>query len=236
MASLLRGLVLCTLVLGAVSHAGLVFPVPRNNFNASSPREIVHPWTGGRRLGGPCAGSACLWFNEGCFPGCEACLDGFPQLPANFSSDAQKNYYGAPNCAAPQLQEPTLPERYRTWNIGNRSPFGDYTRYHPWRSPGHAPTSDPCGIAGGYAQPTRGGGETPMGAVQGDKGSTLPRHAGAATQWPAGGTAEALARPPKPQGGGDRELAYPGGILAGDNRRTAAAAGTPDHLILAARV
>eukprot|EP00326_Haptolina_ericina_P000681 CAMPEP_0181207818 /NCGR_PEP_ID=MMETSP1096-20121128/21792_1 /TAXON_ID=156174 ORGANISM="Chrysochromulina ericina, Strain CCMP281" /NCGR_SAMPLE_ID=MMETSP1096 /ASSEMBLY_ACC=CAM_ASM_000453 /LENGTH=374 /DNA_ID=CAMNT_0023298851 /DNA_START=49 /DNA_END=1173 /DNA_ORIENTATION=+ len=172
----------------AHAHGGLVIPPPRNNYNNSDPREIVHPWTDGRRLGGPCAGSACLWFNEGCFSGCPSCIEGFPMLPANFSPSAQMNYYGKPNCDRPT--GPTLPEKYRTWNIKNLSPFSDYTKYHPWRSPGHAPTSDPCGVAGGYAKPTGGGGETPMGATQGDRGSALPRHAEVRTEWPAGGVAE----------------------------------------------
>ena len=170
------------------AHGSLVFPPARNNYQNQNPAEIVHPWTEGRRLGGPCAGSACLWFNEGCFSGCTTCIEGFPDLPANFSPGAQKNYYGVPNCANPT--EPTLPEEHRTWNIGNQSPFGDYTRYHPWRSPGHAPTSDPCGVAGGYAKPTGGGGETPMGAQQGALGSALPKHADVTTQWRAGGVAE----------------------------------------------
>lgn len=169
-------------------HGGLVIPPARNNFNNSDPREVVRAWTRGRRLGGPCAGSACLWFNEGCFNGCDTCIEGFPELPPNLPNDSQKNYYGTPNCANPT--EPTLPEEFRTWNIGNMSPLGDFTRYHPWRSPGHAPTSDPCGIAGGYAKWTGGGGETPMGANQGDKGSALPKHADVVTQWPAGGVAE----------------------------------------------
>eukprot|EP00937_MAST-01D_sp_MAST-1D-sp2_P005951 g5951.t1 len=180
--------VVASLVCAAIGHAGLVIPPARNNYNNSDPSEIVHRWTGGRRLGGPCAGSACLWFNEGCFAGCDTCVEGFPALPANFSNDSQKNYYGQPNCATPL--EPTLPEQYRTWNIGNKSPFGDYGKYHPWRSPGHAPTSDPCGVAGGYATPTGGGGETPMGARQGDKGSALPSHAGVRTQWRASAIAE----------------------------------------------
>ena len=172
----------------ARAHGGLVIPPARNNYNNSDPAEIVRHWTGGRRLGGPCAGSACLWFNEGCFNGCDTCIEGFPELPVAFNGTGQKNYYGVPNCANPV--EPTLPEKYRTWNLGNKSAYGDYTRYHPWRAPGHAPTSDPCGIAGGYANETGGGGETPMGATQGAKGSELPPHPQVRTQWRAGGTAE----------------------------------------------
>ena len=57
----------------AHGHGSLVFPPPRNNFKNQNPAVIVHPWTEGRRLGGPCAGSACPWFNEGCFSGCSTC-------------------------------------------------------------------------------------------------------------------------------------------------------------------
>jgi len=31
----------------------------------------------------------------------------------------------------------------RSWNIGNPSVYGDWTKYHPWRAPGYAPVSDP---------------------------------------------------------------------------------------------
>jgi hypothetical protein len=104
-------------------------------------------------------------------------------------SDCQTNYYGVPNCATPL--EPTLPDEFRTWNIGNPSSYGDWTRYHPWRSPGRAPLSDPCGIAGGYAVETGGGGETPVGAPrQGFPGSQLPKLENVTVQWAAGGVAE----------------------------------------------
>jgi hypothetical protein len=79
--------------------------------------------------------------------------------------------------------EPTLPESARTYNIANLSRNGDWTRYHPWRSPGRAPVLDACGIAGGYTHYTGGGGETPPGAKQGDLGSALV--AGAAETWKA---------------------------------------------------
>jgi hypothetical protein len=70
--------------------------------------------------------------------------------------------------------EPTLPESARTYNLENASANGDWTRYHPWRAPGRAPVSDPCGVAGAYTTAAGGGGETPPGAAQGDKGSELP--------------------------------------------------------------
>ena len=56
-------------------------------------------------------------------------------------------------------------------------------------SSGKAPLSDPCGVAGGYTVATGGGGETPPGAKQGDKGSHLPPTA-AAARWTSGATAE----------------------------------------------
>ena len=55
--------------------------------------------------------------------------------------------------------EPTLPDEFRTYNAQNLSANGDWTRYHPWRSPGLAPVADPCGVAGAYLKPTGGGGE-----------------------------------------------------------------------------
>ena len=31
-----------------------------------------------------------------------------------------------------------LPEEMRTWNIGNPSEYGDWTKYHPWRAESHS--------------------------------------------------------------------------------------------------
>jgi hypothetical protein len=59
-----------------------------------------------------------------------------------------------------------VPETARTYNLKNLSKNGDWTRYHPWRAPGHAPVSDPCGVAGAYTTSVGGGGETPPGAAQ----------------------------------------------------------------------
>ena len=55
-----------------------------------------------------------------------------------------------PNASFCKPSSPTLPEQYRTWNIHNLSAQGDFTKFHPWRSPGRAPVADPCGIASGY--------------------------------------------------------------------------------------
>lgn len=45
------------------------------------------------------------------------------------------------------------------------------SQYHPWRSPGRAPVSDPCGISGGDAHYNV---QAAVGSKKGDKGSNLP--------------------------------------------------------------
>ena len=164
----------------AGAHGSLVIPPSRNNYQQKDPANA----TGDPHMDqGPCVGGACLWFSEGCFLGCPACSATMP---------AGGNQYNAPNCTGFVPTAPTLPEEFRTYNRGNVSPGGggggDFTRYHPWRSPGAAPVSDPCGVAGAYTTPTGGGGETPAGARQGDRGSALPPTALA--RWAAGGVAE----------------------------------------------
>eukprot|EP00041_Stephanoeca_diplocostata_P014358 m.260040 g.260040 ORF g.260040 m.260040 type:complete len:375 (-) comp19673_c0_seq1:330-1454(-) len=162
-------------------HGGLTFPPPRNNYNNINPANWSHqPHGDDYHSGGPCAGAECLWFSEGCFHGCPNC---------SLTMPAVGNYYGTPSCANPNPY-PTLPEKYRTWNINNVSLKGDWTKFHPWRSPGHNPVADSCGIAGGYLKAQGGGGETPTGAHQGDLGSKLPPLQGVNTTWFAGSVAE----------------------------------------------
>eukprot|EP00040_Diaphanoeca_grandis_P033904 m.208537 g.208537 ORF g.208537 m.208537 type:complete len:374 (+) comp33010_c0_seq1:86-1207(+) len=174
--------VFATLV-SVYGHGGLTFPTPRNNYNNINPANYTPPGNNTGQVyhsGGACAGAECLWFSEGCFHGCPNCS---LTMPSN------GNYYGNVSCAQPN-PTPTLPDKYRTWNIGNPSKKGDWTKFHPWRSPGHNPVGDSCGIAGGYLQEQGGGGETPTGAKQGDKGSNLPPLKGVHTEWTAGGTTE----------------------------------------------
>lgn len=76
---------------------------------------------------GPCVGGACLWFSEGCFLGCSSCSATMP---------TGGNQHNVPNCSGFVPNVPSLPEEYRTYNIHNLSGDGDWTRYHPWRSPG----------------------------------------------------------------------------------------------------
>jgi hypothetical protein len=167
------------------AHGGLIMPPCRNNHgNVDIFNFTTQP--GERWLsGGSCAGDMCLWFNDGCFPGCPNCTSVVSVVPG--ASGEVPDRFVKPPCASPTLMEPTLPEEMRTWNIGNPSPYGDWTRYHPWRAPGFSPTSDPCGRAGANTAQS-GGGETPIGAKQFDRGSLLPK-LNVSTQWKRGSAA-----------------------------------------------
>ena len=108
-------------------------------------------------------------------------------MPQN-THGGSANTYGAPNSSeCPSPLEPTLPEKLRTWNIEGRSPMGDFTKYHPWRAPGHAPVTDPCGLAGAYVD--NSGGPVPGGFARGSPGSKLPPQ-NATTTWFKGAVEE----------------------------------------------
>ena len=170
----MRAAALAAAIVGAAQgHGSLTYPPPRNNFGRVDPanRSIGNPVHGkwahlppSHINMGPCAGGACLWFSEGCFIGCEECTATMP---------TGGNQIDHPPAGCKPLA-PTLPEAFRTYNLKNLSANGDWTATHPWRAPGRAPISDPCGVAGAYTVATGGGGETPPGSKQGDKGSALP--------------------------------------------------------------
>lgn len=171
----MRTVVAFALLVAAVdAHGGLTFPPPRNNYGNADP--VTDPFVSVVHGGPHCGGGECLWFNEGCWIGCETCTRKEPE---------GGNYWNEPECTDGQLMSPTLPEEFRTWNIGNPS-NGDWTKYHPWRAPGYAPTVDPCGVAGAYLI----GDEVPPGSQRGALGSKLPK-LGVKTEWTAGGVAEA---------------------------------------------
>jgi hypothetical protein len=168
------------LVIASVAaHGSLTTPVPRNNNGSKAPfgKTIYH--------NPGCQGDACLWFNEGCYNGCPNCTN---VMPSN-TQGGSANTYGAPNATeCPSPTEPTLPDKYRTWNIGNKSPMGDFTKYHPWRSPGRAPVTDPCGLAGAYID--NSGGPVPEGFERGTPGSKLPPLSNTTTRWLANAAEE----------------------------------------------
>mmetsp|Transcript_39907 Transcript_39907/g.131998 ORF Transcript_39907/g.131998 Transcript_39907/m.131998 type:complete len:430 (+) Transcript_39907:172-1461(+) len=122
-------------------------------------------WTGG------CRGWACQWFSQGCAAGCASC-----------TGDAKVDH-------CPTATAPTLPDRFRTFGIGEAT---DWTRTHPWRSPGAAPVLDACGVAGGAPRDNSApGGHPPPGHAWGARGSLLPPLASSApASWRAGGVVE----------------------------------------------
>ena len=106
----------------ASAHGGLTIPVPRNNFGMVWPGN----WTpiSSYYPGGPCAGDACLWFNEGCWTGCKLCSN---EMPAGQFG----NYYGMPfgsnRTADCVLTGPTLPEV-----SGFQMKMGPSKHHHLW--------------------------------------------------------------------------------------------------------
>ena len=86
--------------------------------------------------------------------------------------------------------EPTNNDpKHRT--SGRNVPAGsakDATKYMPWRAPGNAPVSDPCGLAGGtwFAQTLGGDFNTTKFAKLGDKGSAVLPYRPTGTVWKRG--------------------------------------------------
>merc|ERR1712025_972601 len=83
-----------------------------------------------------------MGFSQGCSIGCLECTEE--------NTDFEHNLCGA-------SKEPTLPDRFRTWNLDGSilPPSGmksDWTASHPWRAPGNAPVLDACGMAGGSSK------------------------------------------------------------------------------------
>ena len=155
------------------------------------------------------------WYNIGCIIGCDQCSDDGINgyfLPEYFR--CKVNGVAVTNDRAVELLGPdALPRDLRTYNVGDVSTKGDWTRFNPWRAPGAAPISDPCGILTGYAA---GKGmwpgepydkpmceaypdKCPPGHTQGMSGQQLPQRE---TTWTAGATAEVAWRIIVNHGGG----------------------------------
>jgi len=196
----------------ANGHGMMMIPSPRNKYGNQSITNFTnlllpewHPKAGEPHgglddgaqiwgMGGPCAGDACMWFNQACYIGCSKCQNDQPGGGNRYGGPPSHPFEG---CQAEDLIEPTLPEKFRTYNIGNPSPRGDFTKYHPWRAPGRAPTTDPCGIAGGYKDGSVAAAHKtdfqglPFNADHFMMGGTeLPKRTGEETKWVAGGVAE----------------------------------------------
>jgi len=179
---------------GAAAHGAMIMPRPRNAIDSTIPG---YNWGNGsthtgklEKLGVPCSngtidcrpGQAVYWFSQGCTPGCDAC-DGLGQRIGNWD-----------HCANTRAEpfKPTLAKKY--WTANRNATEGsehDIWKYQPWRSPGLAPVTDACGMAGGNPYPMYNGAEymPTKFAKQGDLGSFVlqPRETG--IKWVAGGVA-----------------------------------------------
>jgi hypothetical protein len=191
--------ILASVVSTAAAHSNLIYPKPRNAIDSNDPRwqhgdGSPDIWQNklGPKMGQACAcvngsdpcdiGQTCLWMSVGCSLGCAVC-------------DGGQNGKGGTNpnskdrCGKGEGLATNNNPLHRTFNrnctgdcIGSDkafpgAPYGDWTRFNPWRAPGRAPVYDPCGRAGGGPKPTAGKGEyiNTSFATFGQLGSTLPK-------------------------------------------------------------
>jgi hypothetical protein len=188
--------VVLTVLLAAIqadAHGAMLMPAPRNAIDSTIPGA---DWGNGTNKTGhmeplsvrctngttDCRpGQSVFWFSQGCTPGCPAC-DGEGQRVPNWD-----------HCANTRSKPfvPTLAKKYWSANI-NATAGGphDIWKFQPWRSPGLAPVTDPCGMAGGNPYAMYNGAEyTPTQyAKPGDLGSYVLKPRDMGTVWKAGGT------------------------------------------------
>jgi len=189
--------VLATCVGSAYGHASMTDPLPRNardrNLTIFKDGAFVQHKVGshsgcsctGPEGGCPAGlptgrpqtnGQPCLWFSQGCSPGCKSCTgtNGHSSVPLCDTSMPPTN-----NATSTRTEDPSDPTSF---------PFT------PWRSPGFAPTADACGVAGGTSSSHEGPGEavfTPNGvAKQGDKGSEVLKQGPPVATWTRGSVVE----------------------------------------------
>jgi len=124
------------------------------------------------------AGQGCFWFSQGCTIGCKKCDGNGERVP------------GGRNVCNSTMKPTNNDPKYRTSdrNIPAGSPK-DSTQHMPWRAPGNAPVSDPCGLAGGTwnAQTLGGDFNTTKWATLGDKGSAVLPYRPTGVVWKRGG-------------------------------------------------
>ena len=141
-----------------------------------------------------CISGACEWFNVGCNGGGDVCTTGGGPYgggngyvtPYSMACSVDGTAVG-PGMDVHIPGADTLPPEARTWNIGNKSKMGDWTKFMPWRAPGSVASRDPCGVGAGHTIASSG--RRAPGAPTGN-GSSLPALANNHTTWKAGATAE----------------------------------------------
>lgn len=149
----------------AASHSSLIKPKPRNAIDSELPEwkdgNAPYMWVNGiGKDGAPCAcrngtdvcapAQTCLWFSVGCTIGCAEC-DGGDKGPSNPN---RQDRCGSGMKAT--INDPKHRTINRAAEAGSEQ---DWTKFNPWRAPGHAPVYDPCGRASGSYKATPGKGE-----------------------------------------------------------------------------
>ena len=189
--------VLLASLAGAAGHGSLVVPLSRNALLDRS----LPAFAGGRAPAVSCncgdarsgcsegaragaSGQPCFWFSQGCFIGCRLCTgadrqgDGMPLNLSNGGSDCSDARGGTSTQTAGFSRDATLPRRLWTMNRGAPEDSGtDVYRFHPFRSPGSAPVTDPCGTAGGTGPAHSGPGEAIFSPVRTRNGTTVSQGA-----------------------------------------------------------
>ena len=133
----------------AAAHSSLITPKPRNAIDSELPEwkdgNSPYMWVPNiGKDGAPCAckngtsacasAQTCLWFSVGCSIGCKEC-DGGDKGPSNPN---RKDRCGGGMKAT--NNDPAT----RTVNRGAvAGSEADWTKFNPWRAPGHAPVYDP---------------------------------------------------------------------------------------------
>eukprot|EP01052_Picozoa_sp_SAG31_P022908 SAG31_NODE_1849_length_7088_cov_2.647446_1_plen_247_part_00 len=90
-----------------------------------------------------CCAEGCYWFSQGCNIGCSRCTTNGSRIPNWDQCPAERE-------AGTALRRGTLLRKY--WSTNQNATEGspqDIWKWNPWRAPGRAPVSDPCGMAGG---------------------------------------------------------------------------------------
>lgn len=197
MAPMMGILALVVLLDLATAHSSLIKPKPRNAIDSELPEwengSAPYMWVPNiGNAGAPCAcrngtdvcapAQTCLWFSVGCTIGCKEC-DGGDKGSANPNR--------VDRCGSGMKATNNDP-KHRTLNRNvEAGSEEDWTKFNPWRAPGHAPVFDPCGRASGSYKATPGKGEftNTKYAKLGDLGSQLPKY-DTGTVWEAGSTVE----------------------------------------------
>jgi len=191
-------------IVRVLGHASMINPAPRNAIDSELPAwsDGKHPETGWiepyncRCTNGSSfcnSGQACFWFSQGCTPGCKVCDGNGSRIP-NFD-----------HCPGESIKPVLNDPKHRTVNqAAVPGSLQDFTKYHPWRSPGKAPVWDACGMAGGVSMEVFNAGayNRTRFAKQGDLGSqVLPKRPSGAV-WKKGSVARASWQNTAEHGGG----------------------------------